>query len=96
LVVPVEVRALRGALRVTFSDAVSDTACAMKVWSLKRSKAYGSKHYEERELTVKGVEVGSDGKTVLVKIPDLAPTQGYELRLGDHVLHGTIHELGEE
>jgi mono/diheme cytochrome c family protein len=95
LTVPVQVNAIRGALRVTFSDSVADTSCAMKVWSLKRSKGYGSKHYDERELSVKRVDVSSDGRTVLVEIPDLVPVQCYELRIGDHVLHGTIHELGE-
>jgi hypothetical protein len=94
LVVPVAVNALRGAMRVTFSDAVSEPSCTMKVWSLKRSKGYGSKHYDERDLVVSGVEVGPDGRTVLVKIPELAPTQCYELKVGDHVLHGTIHKIG--
>ena len=79
---------------MTFSDAVSEPSCTMRVWSLKRSKGYGSKHYDERDLVVSGVEVGPDGRTVLVKIPELAPTQCYELKVGDHVLHGTIHELG--
>jgi hypothetical protein len=95
LVVPVEVNAIRGGLRVTFSDVVSETASAMKVWSLKRSKGYGSKHYDERELAVSGVEVGPDGRTVFVKVPELGPAQCYELKIGSHVLHGTIHALGD-
>jgi hypothetical protein len=94
-VVPVEVNAIRGGLRVTFSDVVSETASAMKVWSLKRSKGYGSKHYDERELAVSGVEVGPDGRTVFVKVPELGPAQCYELKIGSHVLHGTIHALGD-
>ena len=30
---------------------------------------------------------------ITLDIPDLAPTWCYELKIGDRVLHGTIHEL---
>jgi hypothetical protein len=90
---PLAVRALRGAMEVTFSDPVETKECAMKVWSLKRSANYGSKHYDEHELKIASVTLSEDRRTVILTIPDLAPTQGYELKIGDRVLHGTIHEL---
>jgi hypothetical protein len=93
--VPLAVHASKGSLRVTFSDPVVPGECAMKVWSLKRTKNYGSKHYDERLLTISGVNRSSDGLTLTLEIPDLAPTQCYELKVADRVLHGTIHQLGD-
>lgn len=92
--VPLSVRALEGAMQVTFSDPVTDTGSAIKVWSLKRTKNYGSKHFDERELKITSVTLGEDRRTVTLVIPDLAPTHCYELKIGDRVLHGTIHALG--
>jgi len=87
------VKAKKGTLSVTFSDLIDPTDCAMKVWSLKRTKNYGAKHYDEHELTIRDVKLSDDKKTITLEIPDLAPTWCYELRIGDRVLHGTIHEL---
>ena len=67
----------------------------MKVWSLKRTKNYGSKHYDEHELTIRGVKLSGDKKTITLDIPELAPTWCYELKIGGHVLHGTIHQLAQ-
>ncbi len=91
--VPLHVKARTGSISVTFSDPVSDTKCSMKVWSLKRTKNYGSQHYDEHELAIRAVTKSEDGKTVTLDIPDLAPTWCYELRIGGSVLHGTIHSL---
>ncbi len=65
----------------------------MKVWSLKRSANYGSKHYDEHALKIRAVKRSADKLTLTFEIPDLAPTQCYELKIGDRVLHGTIHQL---
>jgi cytochrome c5 len=91
--VPLAVNATKGAMTVTFSDSIIDTKSAIKVWSLKRTKNYGSKHHEEHELMIRGVKLTEDKKTITLDIPDLAPTWCYELKIGDRVLHGTIHEL---
>jgi hypothetical protein len=93
--VPLAVHAMKGAMRVTFSDPITDTKSAMKVWSLKRTKNYGSKHHDEHELTIRGVKLSDDKKTITLDIPDLAQTWCYELRIGDQVLHGTIHQLDQ-
>jgi hypothetical protein len=66
---------------------------SIKVWSLKRTKNYGSKHHEEHELTIRSVKLSGDKKTITLEIPDLAPTHCYELKINDRVLHGTIHQL---
>ena len=93
--VPLAIHAAKGALTVTFSESVAVEAkdCAMKVWSLLRSKNYGSKHYDERALPIRAVKLNADQRTVTLEIPDLAPTHCYELKIGERVLHGTIHQL---
>ena len=90
---PIAVHATKGALTVTFSDPMAAPACSMKVWSLQRTKNYGSKHYDERELPIRAVKSSVDQRTLTFEIPDLTPTHCYELKIGDRVLHGTIHQL---
>ena len=91
--VPVNVHAAKGTFTVTFSDPVEATSCAMKVWSLKRTANYGSKHFDEHELPIQSVKLSADKKTVVLSIPDLASTQCYELTIDKRILHGTIHHL---
>jgi glucose/arabinose dehydrogenase len=108
--VPVAIHAAAGALRVTFSEAldpasVNSDAFAFKVWGLKRSAAYGSKHYDERPLEINEVILSTDERTVTLLVPALAPTQCYELKarlLGadggaiERSIHGTIHKVSEK
>jgi len=105
--VPLGIHAATGALTVTFSDplvpsTVNPEAFALKVWSLKRTASYGSKHYDEDPLEIKGARVSADARSVTLDIPLLASTQCYELKLKiqgrdgvtvERSLHGTIHEL---
>ena len=93
--VPLAVHATKGAMSVTFSDPLTDTKSAIKVWSLKRTKNYGSKHHDEHDLDIKAVKLSEDKRTVTLEIPDLAPTQCYELKINDRNLHGTIHQLAQ-
>jgi hypothetical protein len=107
--VPLAVQAMKGALSVTFSESldaagVTADAFALKVWSLKRTASYGSKHFDEQLLEIKGARLGADGRTVTLDIPTLAPTQCYELKASLQAsdgtaiarsLHGTIHQLSE-
>ena len=107
---PLTVHATKGALSVTFSDplapaSVNSDAFAFKIWSLKRTADYGSKHYNEHPLEVKAARLGADGRTVTIEIRALTPTQCYELKaklLGadgsgiERSLHGTIHQLSEK
>jgi hypothetical protein len=93
--VPLAVKAKQGAMVVTFSDPVTDPNSTIKVWSLKRTKKYGSEHHDEHELSIKAVSFSQDKRTVTLEIPDLAPTHCYELKIGNSVLHGTIHPFGK-
>jgi hypothetical protein len=108
--VPLAIHAAKGALSVTFSDpldpaSVKPDAFAFKVWSLKRTASYGSKHYDEHPLDITAARVGTDARTVTLDIPALAPTQCYELKMTlqtpdgaaiERTLHGTIHRLSEQ
>jgi sugar lactone lactonase YvrE len=108
--VPIAIHAGKARLRLTFSDSIDPAsvmpdAFAFKVWSLKRSADYGSKHYDERELEITAVSLDSEARTVTIEIPALAPTQCYELKLRlagksgeviERSLHGTIHRLADE
>lgn len=108
--VPIGIHAAKGSLSVTFSEAlVADSAkadaFALKVWSLKRSASYGSKHYDEHPLEITGASLSADGRTVTLAIPALASTQCYELKVNlaapdgsrfERSLHGTIHQLSEK
>ncbi len=108
--VPLAIHAAKAAFSVTFSDpldpaSVKPGAFACKVWSLKRSASYGSKHYDEHPLTIAAAQLSADGRTVTLAIPDLAPTQCYELAAKlratdgtsiERSLHGTIHHLSDQ
>jgi glucose/arabinose dehydrogenase len=105
--VPLAVHASKGTLRVTFSDpldpaSVKPDSLAFKVWFLKRSADYGSKHYDEHAVDITAARLSADNRTVTLDIPALAPTQCYELKArlvganGEAIersLHGTIHQL---
>jgi hypothetical protein len=78
---------------------------AIQTWSLRRTKNYGSKHFDEKKLKVSSVEVSEDRQTVFLKIDDVQPTWSmeivYSLKGSDGktfsgTIHNTIHELGTE
>ena len=106
---PLAVQAFKGGLRVSFSDpldpaSITSEGFAFKIWSLKRSANYGSKHFDEHALDIAAVRLSADARTVTLDIPTLASTHCYELKArivgseGEPIersLHGTIHRLSE-
>ncbi|PHS02680.1 MAG: heme-binding protein [Blastopirellula sp.] len=69
---------------------------SVKVWSLKRTASYGSKHYDEHFIDVKSAKLADDGKSVFLEIPEIAPTWGMEIKYSlksstGEVVNGTIH-----
>jgi mono/diheme cytochrome c family protein len=107
---PLAIHAARGRLEVVFSDALDVSsivpeAFRFKTWSLRRSSDYGSPHLDEQSLEITAAALGADGRSVLLDIPSLRPTDGYELELkirsadgaAVHCTpHGTIHRLRDE
>jgi hypothetical protein len=106
---PVGLKAKPGAVEITFTDALDAKVAdakdfAVKVWGLKRSQNYGSKHVDEHPLAVSKATVSADGKTVRLEIPDLAPTRGMEIKYRlkgadgrpvSGTIHNTIHTTGK-
>ncbi|MCU0702810.1 MAG: c-type cytochrome [Fimbriiglobus sp.] len=102
---PVGLQAKAGAVELTFTDpldpkAVEAKAFDVKVWGLKRSQNYGSKHVDEKPLAISKATLAADGKTVRLELPDLAPTWGMEIKYRlkgadgrpvSGVIHNTIH-----
>ena len=100
--VPLAVHATEGKLSVTFSDALEAVKTSdfnFKIWSLKRSANYGSKHSDEHALEIRAASLSADKCTVTLEIPDLAATQCYELSIKSgglvRVMHGTILAVGK-
>ncbi|HEY1189114.1 MAG TPA: DUF6797 domain-containing protein [Gemmata sp.] len=107
---PVGLKATATGVEITFTDALDAKAAAdpknyeVKVWGLKRSRNYGSKHIDEKALAVSKVTTSADGKSVRLEIADLAPTWGMEIkyrvkgmdgRAVTGVIHNTIHQMGK-
>lgn len=107
---PVGLNAATRQVTITLSDPVDSNSASdpanyrIRVWSLKRSASYGSKHYDEHELTIASASVSEDGRTLELSVPDVAPTWGMEIRYAlkgrngesaSGVIHNTIHQLRE-
>ena len=105
---PVELHAKPGRLELQFTgdlhpdEAGNPENYQIKVWDLKRTKNYGSKHFNEHQLTVSGVSMA--GRKVTLEVPDIQPTWCMEIRYDvktstgeplTGVIHNTIHRLGE-
>lgn len=101
-------RAMREGIEVSFSEALDSVTAvdagnyAIKIWGLKRTKNYGSRHYNERTLTVENVSLSPDRRRVFLRIPEIEPTWGMEIKVdvrgagGEEVqrtIHNTIHHL---
>ncbi len=107
---PLKLKATPRRVKIALSDPVDVKSASdpknyrIKVWNLKRTANYGSKHYDEHELTIESASVSKDGRTVELIVPDVAPTWGMEIRYAlkgangesaSGVIHNTIHRLGE-
>ena len=99
-----------GGVEMTFTGAVDrETALDasryfVKIWSLKRTKEYGSDHFDEHTLQVTSVRVTPDAHSVFLEIPEIQPTQCMEIRYelksanGEKfsgAIHNTIHRLAD-
>ncbi len=107
---PIGLKAKRDGLELGFTDQLDPKAAtqasnySIKVWNLKRTANYGSKHFDEREIEVAAAQLGSDGRTVFLNVPDIEPTWCMEIkyrlvnREGNAVtgvIHNTIHAVAD-
>ena len=107
---PVGLNAKGKLLKIRFTDPLDQTnatdvdSYSVKVWSLKRTAGYGSKHYDEHEIEVTAAELSADGRTVTLMIPELAKTWCMEIKCRltsvagedfERVIHNTIHRVDD-
>jgi hypothetical protein len=106
---PVELHATKSGLKLVFTEPLDPKSIDLqsmhvKTWSLKRTANYGSKHYDEKMLTVRGAKLSEDGQTLTIDVADLQPTWGMEIKYSlraasgkvvQGVLHNTIHKLAD-
>lgn len=107
---PIGLHAKRDKIQITWTDpldretAIDPKQYALKTWDLKRTKNYGSKHYNEQPLEVTAATLSKDGRTLTLKTPDLKPTWGMEIRCRlktekgrelSRVIHNSVFNLGE-
>lgn len=75
---PVGLRALTDGVEFTFAAELDRSAAeqaknfTVNVWDLERSRRYGSRRHNERQLQVTRATL--DGRTVKLTVPDIAPT----------------------
>ncbi len=108
---PIALHARAHGIEIQFTDALDAPSAqnpknyALKVWSLKRSADYGSKHLNEHALSVTGASIDPDKKSVVLEIPDLQPTWCMEIKCTlrgadgqtfSRTIHNTIHQLRAE
>ncbi|MDA0839727.1 MAG: hypothetical protein O2857_18320, partial [Planctomycetota bacterium] len=97
-------------MSITFSDeidaefAANASNYAVKIWGLKRTSGYGSRHYNEKNLEVANANVSEDGRTVSLEIPKIETTWCMEIKCKvkgkdgksvERVIHNTVHALGD-
>ncbi|WP_207398145.1 DUF6797 domain-containing protein [Bremerella alba] len=107
---PIGLNASQDGIQITFTDkldresAVNPENYAITAWDLRRTKNYGSKHYNERTWKVREAKLSADGKTVTLIVPQIEPTWSMEIRgflkTEDAAplklrIHNTIHRLSD-
>jgi len=107
VILPVELHAQKGGLQLVFSKpidpkSVTEDRIAIKTWSLKRSKRYGSDHHNEKQQAIRSMRVSADGKRIDIDLPKLTPKWCMEIQYefqtltgekAEGVIHNTIHVL---
>ncbi|MEM7147470.1 MAG: sulfatase-like hydrolase/transferase [Verrucomicrobiota bacterium] len=106
---PIELKARSKGIELGFTNPLDPESASkaenytVKVWDLKRTKDYGSRHFNERSLKVSAASVSAGGRTVILAIPEIAPTWCMEIRIDvrdkqgnrvKRVIHNTVHQLG--
>ncbi len=106
---PLELHAAKTGLKLVFSEpldpkSIDPANIDVKTWSLKRTKNYGSEHYDEKPLTIRSASLSDDGRILTIDADDLRPTWCMEIRYSlksadgqsiDGTIHNTIHRLSE-
>lgn len=110
LVIPIGIKATLEGIELSFTEDLDLNSVhqianySVKTWDLLRSRNYGSKHYNEKDLVVTKAELGKDRKTIKLTILEIKPTWvmeiNYQLRGKDGKsiegsIQNTIHQLSK-
>jgi putative heme-binding domain-containing protein len=106
LLIPTGLHASAGEITLSFAEpldpdlATRTTAWKVHTWGLERTAKYGSKHIDETDREVVAVELSSDGRQVVLRVPAFASNWCYSIEWNvaaadglpvRGVLHGTMH-----
>lgn len=89
---PVDLKAMDHGIQLSFASPLDQVVAenteqyTITTWELKRTRSYGSKRYNTRELSLDKVTLTDDGKTVLLHVPEIEPTWIMEIK---YALRGT-------
>jgi putative heme-binding domain-containing protein len=111
LPVKLQARAAQSTVSLAFTEALDadwlETGASeagrveVKTWSLKRTANYGSRHFDEKTLSIRGMSLSADGRVLTLEVPDLVPTWGMEIKYSlrsrsgepiQGVIHNTVHQ----
>ena len=94
---PTQLEVRNKKLRIRFTDQLpSRGTFAVSTWSLKRTRSYGSKHYDTKKLDITNYKLHEDW--LELEIPDLEPTWCMEISCEfengiSRVIHNSIHQV---
>jgi len=104
--VPIELKVQPNGIEIQLTDPVTQASVmelanySVQAWDLKRTANYGSPHVKQREWKVTQATLSADGKTIMLQIPEIEPTQGMEIRFEletktgerfERTIHNSIH-----
>ncbi|MFY0654846.1 MAG: c-type cytochrome [Cyclobacteriaceae bacterium] len=109
VIAPVKINAIKSGVKIEFATQLNKQSAediasySIKTWALKRTRNYGSDHYNEKAISISNAQLENDGKTVMLTIPEMKPVWQMEIifKLKDlkeketeGKIHSTIHNLG--
>lgn len=106
---PVGLHATKSGLKLAFTEPLDRTSLDVKnlhvkTWSLKRTANYGSNHYDEKVMEVRGITLSPNSKVISIDIAELRPTWCMEIKYSfrsasgapvQGTIHNTIHEVAK-
>jgi hypothetical protein len=109
-IVPLSLHVFPNGIRIKFSHELNKknvediTSYEVQTWDLKRSRKYGSDHYNTKALLVKNATLSKDRKEIFLTIMDVKPTNVMEVKfqfLDDTgkpvkgLIQNTINQIGK-
>lgn len=95
---PVKMKALDAGMELEFSAKLDEASASdpsnyeINTWDIKRTRAYGSKRYNEKSLKISEVKVSPDGKKVMIYLPEIKPSWIMEIKYGLKAADGSDFE----